>query len=245
MNNTAHQKKRFQPGLWATVFAVPLFLALLGLGTWQVYRLQWKEELLAQIHERTSGEALPLPQTIDNPEDWNYRKAMVTGTFEHDKEIHLLANRGAGSIGYEVITPLKRSDGGGYVLVDRGWVPEQFREPETRPQGQVKGEQTVTGILRRSFEKPWLVPENRPEEGLWMYANIPQMEDYLGLDTFPMFLQADDTPNPGGLPQGGQTRIDIPNNHLQYAITWYGIAIALLVIFIVFHMRPVEEEDRP
>jgi surfeit locus 1 family protein len=238
-------QKRFQrPTLTTTLWAAAMFIFLLGLGTWQVYRLQWKEALLAQIHERTTGEAVALPQAIDDPEDWNYRKAVVTGTFEHDKEIHLLANRGAGRLGYDVITPLKRADGG-YVLVDRGWVPEQYRDPSTRPDGQVTGEQTVTGIMRRSFEKPLLVPENKPEQGLWLYANIPEMEGFLGLDTLPMFLQADDTPNPGGLPQGGQTRInDIPNNHLQYAITWYGIALALLVIFIVYHRRPVGEENK-
>jgi len=238
-------RKRFQrPTVKITVATAIMFVLLLGLGTWQVYRLQWKEDMLARIHERSTGDAVPLPHAIDDPEDWNYRKATVTGTFEHDKEVHLLANHGAGALGYEVITPLKRADGG-YVLVDRGWVPEQYRDPSTRPDGQVTGEQTVTGLMRRSFDKPWLVPENKPEQGLWMYANIPQMETFLGIEALPMFLQADDTPNPGGLPEGGQTRLDdIPNNHLQYAITWYAIAFALLVIFVVYHMRPEGDEGR-
>ena len=233
-------QRRFQPGLWATVWSLIVFALLIGLGTWQVYRLQWKEQLLAEIHERATGDAIPLPSGDVTPEKWNYQKAYVTGTFEHDKEIHLLANRGSGTIGYEIVTPLRRADGS-HVLIDRGWVPEQYREASTRPDGQVTGEQTVTGIMRKSFDKPWLVPENRPEEGLWLYANIPQMAKFLGYDNvYPMFLQADNAPNPGGLPQGGQTRIDIPNNHLQYAITWYALAIALAVIYVIFHMKPVE-----
>jgi surfeit locus 1 family protein len=88
------------------------------------------------------------------------------------------------------------------------------------------------------------VPANRPQDGLWLYADLPQMEGYLGLKTFPMFLQADKTPNPGGLPMGGQTRVELPNNHLQYVITWYALAVAFLVIFVTYHMKPVTPVEK-
>jgi surfeit locus 1 family protein len=236
-------KRQFRPGLWATVFGIPLFLLLIGLGTWQIQRLHWKEGLIAQIDARIHEAPVPLPADAITPDDWSFRPATAKGVFEHDKEIPVLANRGEGLLGYEIVTPLKMDDGR-YVLVDRGWVPQQYKDPKTRQEGQVTGEQTITGFLRLSDKKPWAVPANRPQDGLWLYADLPQMEGYLGLKTFPMFLQADKTPNPGGLPMGGQTRVELPNNHLQYVITWYALAVAFLVIFVTYHMKPVTPVEK-
>lgn len=228
---------RFRPTFWPTVIALPLFILMVGLGVWQLQRLEWKTDLLAQIDARAFGPALALPERIDDPARWNYQKVTVTGRFDHQKEIHLFANKGAGYVGYEVITPLIRADGS-IVLIDRGWVPTEKKTPQSRPQGQVEGVHTITGIARMSQEKPWAVPANRPGEDIWFYGNIAEMEAHLGIDALPVFVQADATPNPGGWPEGGQTNIDIPNDHLEYAITWFGLAIVLAVIYFIYHLRP-------
>jgi surfeit locus 1 family protein len=126
--------------------------------------------------------------------------------------------------------------GGAAVLIDRGWVPADRAHPAARRDGQVAGQVQVTGIARyRGGDRPsWFTPDNRPEQGLWYWYDLPTLERTLGLKLLPVVVEADASPSPGGLPIGGQTRTELPNNHLQYAITWYGLAAGLFVIWISF-----------
>ena len=138
----------------------------------------------------------------------------------------------------EVVTPL-RTDDGRVVLFDRGWVPQEQKDPAKRAQGQVTGRVDLTGIVRRNQERRQFAPENVPDKNVWFHVDVPLMRGMAGgkpdpkLDTF--FLDADAAPNPGGLPIGGQTRLDIPNDHLQYAITWFLIALAMAGVYLAFH----------
>lgn len=227
------------------VLAALGFLILLGLGTWQVQRLMWKTELIETIERQMALPPAPLPAEVADPEDYRYRRVTVEGVFHHDKEIHLFAHSRAGEPGFQIITPLERPDGS-YVLVNRGWVPEALKEPAKRPQGQVSGRVTVTGIGRPSWQPAWLhrwiVPDNRPGTNLWFYGDLGAMAAHLGITEYaPIFIEADATPNPGGWPQGGQTRIEIRNDHLQYALTWYALAVALVVMFVLARRRRLSE----
>ena len=134
--------------------------------------------------------------------------------------------------------PLLREDGPA-VLVDRGWVPADRAHPAARRDGQIEGPVTVTGIARyRGADEPgWFTPANEPEQRMWFSYDLPALERALGLSLLPVVVEADDRPNPGGLPLGGLTRIELPNNHLQYAITWYGLAAALLAVYVAFGLR--------
>ena len=138
----------------------------------------------------------------------------------------------------QVVTPV-RTDSGAIVLFDRGWIPSDKKDPAKRAAGQLPGKVDLTGIVRRTQVKRQFAPDNDPAKNFWFHVDAPLMRKMAGgapdpaLDSF--FLEADATPNPGGLPVGGQTRLDIPNDHLQYAITWFLIALAAAGVYFAYH----------
>ncbi|MGI9486219.1 MAG: SURF1 family protein [Geminicoccaceae bacterium] len=219
-----------------TVLAGTLFL--LGLGTWQMQRLAWKDALIA---EREAGLAMPaaaLPGNFDDTkqaEAFDFRTVTVTGRFRHDLEQLYGARARANTLGHHILTPLIPKAGPA-VLVDRGWVPADKTHPASRSKGQLEGEVTVSGIARyRAGDRPGsFTPDNDPASGRWYHYDLEALAAALGLELSPIVVEADASANPGGLPIGGQTRITLTNNHLQYAITWYGLAAALIGVYIVF-----------
>jgi cytochrome oxidase assembly protein ShyY1 len=144
-----------------------------------------------------------------------------------------------GRVGWHVVTPLERADGGGTVLVMRGWVPDDRRDPARRAEGQVTGAVTVEGIARIPAPRAWMQPEDRPAENVWYVVDVAKMAAAARLagPVAPVVVEAGPQPVPGGLPEGGRTRLSIPNNHLQYVITWYGLAGALVAVWIARSIR--------
>jgi surfeit locus 1 family protein len=226
------------------MFTVPSLLVLLGLGTWQVERLQWKEAVIAERTARTTATpiALPPPTAQLSAEalvDLDYRRATATGEFQHDREMYLAARTMQGAVGHQVVTPLRQADGS-IVLVNRGWVPDDRKDPGTRATGQLAGTVTIEGAIRAPGRQHWLQPDNEPEKNRWFWNDLPAMAQHAGVPPerlVPVFLEAGAAGNPGGLPIGGQTRVNLPNDHLQYAITWYALAIGLAVIYVAYHWR--------
>jgi surfeit locus 1 family protein len=201
-------------------------------------RLAWKEALVA---EREAGLAMApttLPADLVDPAAFDFRKVSVSGVFRHDLEL-LYGARAKGNVfGQQVLTPLIRKDGRA-VLVDRGWVPADKANPASRPKAQFEGEVTVSGIARyRAADRPGLfTPDNDPAQYRWYHYDLEAMAKALDMDLSPIVVEADDTPNPGGLPIGGGTRLTLTNNHLQYAVTWYGLAVCLIGVYIVFRRQ--------
>jgi surfeit locus 1 family protein len=226
---------RFAPGLWATAAALLAFVALVALGTWQLERLAWKRDLIATREAQLAAAAALLPAAAEDWRTWDFRPAIVQGEFRHDLEQLFGVAAIDGRVGHHVLTPLVRPDGVA-VLIDRGWVPADQAHPAARRAGQVEGPVRIAGTLRyRGDDRPgWFTPDNRPEQGLWYWYDLGALERALGLQLLPVVVEADATPNPGGLPIGGRTRTELSNNHLQYAITWYGLAAGLLVIWVSF-----------
>ncbi|MBC2884615.1 SURF1 family protein [Ochrobactrum sp. CM-21-5] len=220
---------------WGVVIASSIALViLLSLGTWQVERLIWKEALIASTQKRIHEPPLPLTEMekiYAQEGTVEYRPVMVSGTFMHQGERHFLATH-QGAAGYYVYTPLMLEDGR-FVLVNRGFVPYEKKDPATRTEGQLDGPVTVTGLARDPLsEKPSsLVPDNDIAKNIFYWkdwAAMAESADLPNLDeVVPFFIDADTKANPGGFPIGGVTIIDFPNNHLQYAVTWYGLALAL------------------
>lgn len=216
---------------------------LLWLGFWQLERLEWKTDLLVRIDENMAAPPLTLPEDIGSgrlPETmdlsrWEYRHVCAEGEFLNGKEMHLFAaDVHSGAAGYHVYTPFRREQGSA-VIVNRGWVPPEKKDTATREDSRIEGPAIVCGILRLSREKGWLTPENQPGFNEWYYPDSEQMALAAGLETpHPVFIDADEGANVGDYPVGGQTRVDIPNNHLGYAVTWFGLAAALLGVFAVF-----------
>jgi len=215
---------------------------LVGLGTWQVQRLYWKEGLLADIAARKDAPAVPLSAIeamAASGGDIEYRVVTATGHYLNNKERHFLATYGE-QPGFHIYTPLQLADGR-YVFVNRGFVPSDAKEPEKRKQGQLTGEQTLTGLARAKLaEQPSGMPDNDLAKNIFFWRDLDAMASSDGLPkdkVLPFFIDADKTPNPEGLPVGGVTIIDLPNSHLQYAVTWYGLAVALVAIVAISWWR--------
>jgi surfeit locus 1 family protein len=229
----------FRPRLAPTLFAVPIVLICLGLSAWQVQRLYWKRDLIAQRDAAVSAPPVALPRTAGEAPLMEFRHVAVDGVFLHDKEIFLGASSGAGQVGYQILTPLREADGR-FVFVNRGFIPSELKDPTKRVAGQSAGSVHILGLLRvPPTEKPnWFLPDNRPDRNYWFWVDLPAIAAADGLtNVAPFIVDADATPNPGGWPKGGVTRLDLPNDHLQYAITWFALAVAMVVVYVVYHRQ--------
>lgn len=227
----------FRPRLAPTLFTVPAVIILLGLGTWQVQRLHWKEGLIAQRDAMVVAPPIAPPQTRADAEANQFRHVADDGVLLNDKEIYLAATSDSGEPGFQVLTPLREA-GGRVIFVNRGFVSSELKDPRKRSAGEPAGAVHLTGLLRVSSEnKPtFFLPDNRPDLNLWFWLDLPAMAKAAGVpDAAPFYIDADKTPNPGGWPKGGVTRLELPNDHLQYAITWYALAVALIVIYVLHH----------
>ena len=227
----------FTPGFTALLaFALAALVVLLGLGNWQVRRLAWKEALLATIETRRAADPAPLDAVIAAAREegargpdhgrLDYRPAIATGTFEPGEAVYYATDQGI--VGWQVMSPLRLPDGR-VVIVNRGFVPDALMsdaELRRAPDGEV----TLTGLLRDPlFDKPnRFVPDNGSDVYYW--KDFRALRGQFGLpeaETVPAILDAGPTPT-GEVPVGGQTVIDLPNNHFGYAVTWYGIAVGLV-----------------
>ena len=227
---------RHGPGSGLIAVVVAALAILLSLGTWQLYRLQWKEALIAEILARrhVAPQALPaVEKSHREGTDIDYVPTTVSGAFDHGREQYFFATSD-GDVGYHVYAPLRLADGR-TVFVNRGFVPEALKDPAKRPDGQIAGVVTVTGLARAKLAgKPsWVVPDNEPAKNLYFWKDLDRMAASAAIPRdrlVPFFIDADATPNPGGWPKGGVTQLDLPNNHLGYAFTWYGLAGVLVVV---------------
>lgn len=226
------------PAALATFVA---FSFMVALGNWQLERLAWKEGLIAAIEAGLKQEPAPLEEPLDA---WKalgrqeYRPVSVRGRFRHGDERHLFATD-SGQMGWHVYTPLE-TEGGRILFVNRGFVPEELKDPKTRAEGQIEGMVTVEGLVRAPGIQGPFEPDRDPAQNVWYWRDLAGMMASLGVEgewarTMPFFVDARAEPaNPGGWPRGGVTRLDLPNRHLEYALTWFGLAAALIAVFGVF-----------
>src|SRR5215472_13069176 len=162
---------RFRPQFWPTVFTVPALLVLLALGSWQIERLFWKRELIAQRQVALAAATAAAPRSLAEARGMEFRHVTDEGVFLHDKEIFLGATSEAGRNGYQVLTPLREA-GGRTVFVNRGFIPAELKDPSTRFAGQVTGPVRVQGLLRLPAGKPaWFLPDNRPDLNYWIWVD--------------------------------------------------------------------------
>jgi len=223
---------------WMPLFVAPVFIVLIGLGAWQVDRLSWKEQLLTDIQVRLSEPAVKLSDfgSGDSVESWNYRRGTATGTLLHQKSVILLARTYKKHAGAHVLTPLILSDRKA-ILVNRGWVPQGYAAPGVLSEAPV----AIKGIIRIPRNQGLFTPNNDPLSGQWYWIDLVALSLATGLDFFPVILEMALGSDPAALPIGGQTLVDFPNNHLQYAVTWFGLATVLMVSFGVYYGRYLRE----
>lgn len=223
------------------VFMLVVLPILVGLGIWQLQRLAWKESLIASINEGLHQAAAPLEEPADA---WKglagkeYWPVSVRGRFRHADERRMFASEG-GEAGWHIYTPLE-TDGGHILFVNRGFVPDQLKDPASRADGEIAGPVTVRGLVRKPGVRGWFEPDADQARNVWYWRDLAGMAASLGSEAdrarvLPFFVDAAAEPaNPAGWPRGGVTRLDIPNRHLEYALTWFGLAGTLVAVFAAF-----------
>ncbi|MFT3754813.1 MAG: SURF1 family protein [Pseudoxanthomonas sp.] len=234
MTDTVHPpRSRFT----RTVILSLLALAGIGfcaLGTWQVKRLVWKLDLIERVDSRIHADAVPAPL----PVDWNnittagdeYRKVCITGHFLQDRDtrVDALTERGAGDW---ILSPLQ-AQGGYVVLVNRGFVPKG--KPYTAsPNNQPENSRNVCGLLRISEPAGRILRPNEADADRWFSRDVAAIAAKRNLaNVAPYFIDAEYDAAAAPWPRGGMTVVSFRNNHLQYALTWF--ALALLAAFAVW-----------
>jgi surfeit locus 1 family protein len=226
-----------------TAFLLFLAVIFLALGTWQVQRLFWKLDLIERVDARIHADPVPTPprsewNTVSAERD-EYRRVGATGLFRHDKTVLVQAvtERGAG---FWVLTPLILADGTA-VLINRGFVPADRRDPAARVASELAaGPVGIIGLLRISEPGGAFLRSNDPANDRWFSRDVAAIAAAKGLaDVAPYFIDADATPNPGGLPVGGLTVVTFRNTHFIYALTWYALAAMSAVAASFVHRRRI------
>jgi surfeit locus 1 family protein len=220
-----------RPGARTAWAALALIFALgfIGLGTWQVERRSWKLALIEQVERRIQAPAVAAPGpdrwASVNAADDAYRHVSVTGIFIDDAETLVQAATELGA-GFWVLTPLRSTDGS-TVLVNRGFVPPERREPASHGAGTSVRPVTVTGLLRITEPGGGFLRHNDAAANRWYSRDVAAIASARGLrQVAPYFIDADADPKAStAAPIGGLTVVAFPNNHAVYAITWYTLAL--------------------
>ena len=208
------------------------------MGIWQIERRAWKLDLIERVQQRITATPAPLPAQAQWPDVTaardEYRRLQVSGRYRNDQEtlVQAVTDRGGG---FWVLTPF-RTDDGTIILVNRGFVPPEKRDPAARPTGQIEGETTVIGLLRLSETGGGFLRSNEPTANRWFSRDVEAIAQARQLDNVaPFFLDADAVALPDA-PVGGLTVLRFNNNHLVYALTWFGLAL-LVGVAVFFLLR--------
>ena len=230
------------PRIWPVLIAALVgFAILMGLGVWQVKRLAWKEALLAQLAANAAAPAVDLKTALNMSmagSNAEFVRVKFTGTYKNDAAMKMLSSYDGGQ-GWTIITPVATADGWA-VIVDRGRLPGQmlghFQQPE--------GPQEIEGVIRtHPYGQGFFDPTNDPKGNMWYWWDVPGMLAASGLTAdlkpYPYAVQLVPTGTETDFPRPQEAKADLANNHLGYAITWFGLAATLLGVagFYIFDLR--------
>jgi surfeit locus 1 family protein len=237
-----------KPRIWPIVLWAGIGVAiLLALGTWQLSRLAEKQALLAEIARRAGAPPVSLSEILSRREKGaaiEFVTVRMKGSFDHASERHKLAAF-EGSPGWQIITPF-RSDEGIVALVDRGVVPADLRDPSARKENPLPMEFT-TVVRAHDHERGFFDPENDVDGNIWYWWDVPAMLSSVAIapdmKVAPFILQELPGSDPDAFPRASKPDIQLANNHLQYAITWFSLALVLLVIAGLFIRKQVRRTD--
>ena len=208
---------------------VALFISLFcALGTWQLYRLQWKMELISEITFGLNS----TPITYSNSIKKNYQRVISDGSYNFKDQIYLYSLNEKGKPGFDVITPFETL-GKEIVLVNRGWIPKEFKElPKIN---SMQGNTKITGLLRKIYKANIFKPDNDIINNIWFSVNLDDLEKFTGKKFGNFIIYLEDQEMKAPLPR--KITVEVPNNHLKYAITWYSIAISILLYYLYFRKK--------
>jgi surfeit locus 1 family protein len=239
--------------------AIIAFAVLIGLGVWQIERKAWKEGLIAELTERLAAP----PQALPPAQDWakldqagdEYRRVSFTAQFDNGREALVFASASGfrpdvsdSGPGYWVFTPARLAEGG-IVMVNRGFVPDSRKDPSTRSEGELSGPVALVGVMRWPDTRHWFTPSDDATRNLWFTRDPAAIAVAKGLgnaagSVAPFYVEQETPVPPGGLPQPGKLVVSLPDNHLQYALTWFGLAAVLAGVFISWAVSSRAPQER-
>lgn len=236
-----------KPRPWPVIITVVLVGLCIGLGIWQVQRLQWKEGLIAEL--KTAQEQRPitaetLPQDLSALKDKNFHSVSLLGEYDYDTEYHVIGRSNSEEPGYYVLSPFRLAGEERVMLVNRGWVPQHKKDVATRSEGNVNIDNVhLSGyILVPQGGSPFLPAHDR-ENNIWFWQDTAAMSDAAGVE-FPPFIVQQVEPNvPADAYPQAKNAFDVRlrNDHFAYSLMWFAMAFSGIVIFAIYHRKPREK----
>ena len=209
------------------IFVFLVITLFCALGTWQLVRLQWKNNLINQISEGLKSPAI----NYSNKTQTNYQRVIVDGEYDFEKQIYLYSLNEKGEPGYDVITPFTSVDLEN-ILINRGWI-KTTQKNENRINKIINNK--IQGLLRKNPKKNIFKPDNEIDKNIWFSINLEDVKNFTGktFNEYILYLEDENI----NIPKPKQITIDLPNNHLKYALTWYSISISIFAYFLYFRKK--------
>ena len=210
-----------------SIFVYFSIIIFCSLGTWQIYRLQWKLDLISEIENGLNSE----PIFYSNTNIKNYQKVKFSGIFDFEKQIYLYSLNSNGAPGYDVITPI-RTKSNEILLINRGWIEKNLKK--NKDINKIKSN-SLEGIIKKITKPNPFKPDNNIKNNIWYSLKLDDLQNFTGykLSNFVIFMQN----NQNNLVQNKIVSPDLPNNHLKYALTWYSVALSILLYFLYFRKK--------
>ena len=205
------------------IFVILVITLFCTLGTWQLYRLQWKQDLISEINYGLNSTPVKYSKKINK----NYQRVVLEGKYDFNNQIYLYSLNEKGQPGFDVITPLETLEGEN-ILINRGWINKEFKK---NPKINVT-EKKIYGLLKKNSKKNMFKPKNDIKKNIWFSINLEEVKKITGKNFTNYIVYLENTEL--DVPSPKKITINVPNNHLKYAITWYSISISILFYFLYF-----------
>ena len=215
------------------IYSSMALLILVSLGTWQLERLRWKTDILSSMKESLSLPPLKITsQVIDNIDQYSFRRIQLTGNYLYKDNITIYSKVFNKKVGKHLIVPLETQYG--IILVNRGFIPSDFNIENNIKSGEI----SINGIVKFQQKINYFTPNNNVIKNEWYYININEVSNFLSLPLLNFYIVEENNIEEK-YPVGSQYNINIPNDHLQYAITWFSLALALCIFINIFWRKNV------
>ena len=209
------------------IFVLSVITLFCALGTWQLVRLQWKNNLIDQISEGLKSSPIKYSDKVKV----NYQRVVIEGKYNFEKQIYLYSLNDKGQPGYDVITPFEGLSSEN-VLVNRGWIKSNLKNSDIINKTT---DNKIQGLILRNIKPNIFKPENDTEKNIWFSINLEQIKKVTDKNFSNYILYLEDQKI--NIPKPKKITIDLPNNHLKYAITWYSISISIFAYFLYFRKK--------
>lgn len=236
---SAHFEFRIVP----TVCMLVALCILVALGSWQVKRLNWKQGLVASVEARVNADPIAFKEALarfQSGEDMTYTPVTIEGVFANQHEAHVFGTLNA-KPGYYVFAPLMVAGRTDPVYINRGFVLQRFKAQSSRSDGLLQEPVQVTGLFRvrekLSGVSALVQPVDNPDTNEWYQRNPEIFARHAGLNTVDAYIDTNGQENLAAWPKGGTTRLAFNNRHLEYALTWYGLALTLIGVWGAYSWR--------